>query len=439
MRKIATGIHDPWPVSMTVLPLTSVSDEEYTTLLECFQCAIPYLEKTSGLRYYPTRTWIVNTTQMEKLPPQEKLPEGLGNIEAASKFWALYYIVYSLSLNFHIHSDQRFDDYEPYTHHSEAIQKIRFAAECIAVIDKIAKGDDLGEWGDYFRIANFSDSPDHIVNIEKCLREMVVVWRAISKRLSNDSVHLYHQYWPRHEEKLLDGIPHAELLPQHIRTLLNICLHNGVWHCPLDTLCDLFDSSITELIPLLYRLSRTSKESYSSIYTIIRAAGLYLPEHSTTVKTLLTITRESDYPSFFVPGSGGNVIIDIESLRYSSLNKVDFFKNLTSLIIHEHAHALFAEGVNVNGHTGHIKPTFEASVANESLAEWMELNYWRNDPDMSRKIFEHAYRGDFPEWKYAGMVLVESHFMKKGIRGMHSLMISLRKGSQNIWDLLYKY
>ncbi len=109
------------------------------------------------------------------------------------------------------------------------------------------------------------------------------------------------------------------------------------------------------------------------------------------------------------------------------------------MLIHEHAHTIFAEGIYWKHEVGRINHTTDASTVNESLAEWMEVNYWKHDQEMSCQTWNIVYMGDFPQWKYAGAVFVKSRFINKGKRGVQALMISLRKGSESIMKLLYKY
>ena len=196
-------------------------------------------------------------------------------------------------------------------------------------------------------------------------------------------------------------------------------LHDGCWNGLLMNICNLFDEAIIEWIPLLYRLSRTSSEEGDATFTI-RFAGLFIPEDNPKSEQLVDIATASGYPGIFRPGAGGNVVVDLEGLKENSVDAIHFEKSLTSLLIHEHSHAIFAEGVNWKHEVGRINHTTDASTVNESLAAWMEV-------------------GGFPQWKYAGAVSVESRFINKGKRGVQALMISLRKGSENIIKLLQEY
>ena len=429
----------PLNISTAILPLIPVQKDEYNVVTKCLQRAIPYLEQITGLRYYPVTTWLISTSQMEVLRPPEVKPKGMSSADVSKKFQALFAIVQSFSLNFHtIHKDPRFDDYTPYARHPETIHELRGAAECIPMVFDKETGINLEGIDQYVRINSFSDSPQTIENLRICLQEMVRIWRAIASEKPEDVVHLDHQYFPGYKEREYTTIPYFDFLPTQIQKLVEELLPHGYWNGLLKRLCDLFEATIIEWIPLLYRLSRTSSEEGTATFTT-RAAGLYIPEDSALSELLDNFAVACGYPSVFRLGTGGNVVVDLEGLKEYSVDAIRFEKSLTSLLIHEHAHAVFTEGVNWKHDVGHIGQTDDALIVNESLAEWMELNYWRHDQEMSRQIWNHAYMGNFPEWKYAGVEFVESRFINKGKRGIQALMISLRKGSDNIMKLLEEY
>lgn len=429
----------PLNISTVILPLIPVQKDEYDVVSKCLQRAIPYLEQVTGLRYYPVTTWLVSTSQMGVLRPPEVKPKGMSSADASKKFQALFAIVQSFSLNFHVsQKDPRFDDYTTFSRHPDTIQELIVAAECIPMVFDKDTGINLERINQYVRINNFSDSPQIIENLSICLQEMVRIWRAIASEKPEDVVHLDHQYFPGYKELEYTTIPYFDFLPSQIQKLVEELLPHGYWNGLLKRLCDLFDEVIIEWIPLLYRLSRTSSEEGTATFTT-RAAGLYIPEDSSKSERLVDIAVACGYPSIFRSGAGGNVVVDLERLRDDTTDAIRFEKSLTSLLVHEHAHAVFAEGINWKHDVGHIDQTDDALTVNESLAEWMEVNYWRHDQEMSSQTWNHIYMGDFPQWKYAGAEFVESRFINKGKRGIQALMISLRKSSENIMKLLQEY
>ena len=441
-RQLSTSLQsNPLPLnaSTTVLPLIPVQKNDYDIVIRCLRRVIPYLEQVTGLRYYPVTTWLVSTNQMGVLRPPEEKPKGSSRADATKKFQALFAIVQSFSLNFHVrHKDPRFNDYTPFSRHSDTVQALRGAAECIPMVYNKETGVNLERIDKYIRIRDFSDTPHTIENLIICLQEMIQIWRAIASENPEDVVHLDHQYFPGYREREYNTIPYFDFLPTQIQKLVEELLHQGYWNGQLKRLCDLFEATIIEWIPLLYRLSRTSSEEGTATFTT-RAAGLYIPEDSSKSDRLVNIAKACGYPSIFRSGAGGSVVIDLELLRDSTADAIRFEKSLTSLLVHEHAHAVFTEGINGKHDQSHINQTDDALTVNESLAEWMEVNYWRHDQEMSCQTWDHIYMGDFPQWKYAGAEFVESRFIEKGTRGVQALLISLRKGSEHIMKLLQKY
>ena len=429
----------PLKISTAILPLIPIQKDEYNVVTKCLQRVIPYLEQVTGLRYYPATTWLVSTNQMGVLRPPEEKPKGSSHADASKKFQALFAIVQSFSLNFHVrHKDPRFNDYTPFSRHPDTAHALRSAAECIPMVYNKDTGVNLERIDKFIRIKDFSDTPHTIENLRICLQEMIRIWRAIASEDPKDVVHLDHQYFPGYQEREYTAIPYFDFLPTQIQKLVEELLHQGYWNGQLKRLCDLFKATIIEWIPLLYRLSRTSSEEGSATFTT-RAAGLYIPEDSSKSDRLVNIAKACGYPSIFRSGAGGSVVIDLELLRDRTADAIRFEKSLTSLLVHEHAHAVFTEGINGKHDQCHIDQTDDALTVNESLAEWMEVNYWRHDQEMSCQTWNHIYMGDFPQWKYAGAEFVESRFIEKETRGVQALLISLRKGSEDIMKLLQKY
>lgn len=431
----------PLNISTAILPLIPVQKDEYDVVIKCLQRAIPYLEQVTGLRYYPVTTWLVNTSQMELLRSPEVKPKGMSRSDASKKFQALFTIIHSFSLNFHAtQKGTRFneDNYRRYAKQPDIIREFRIAAECIGLVFNKVTGVNLAEIDRNFRICGFSDSLNPVENLNICLHEMARIWRAIASEKPDAIVRFDRLYLPIDCDQKNITIPYFEFLPTQIQELVEELLHDGCWNGLLMNICNLFDEAIIEWIPLLYRLSRTSSEEGDATFTI-RFAGLFIPEDNPKSEQLVDIATASGYPGIFRPGAGGNVVVDLEGLKENSVDAIHFEKSLTSLLIHEHSHAIFAEGVNWKHEVGRINHTTDASTVNESLAAWMEVNYWRHDQEMSIQTWNFVYMGGFPQWKYAGAVSVESRFINKGKRGVQALMISLRKGSENIIKLLQEY
>ncbi|MBI4861045.1 MAG: hypothetical protein HY815_12435 [Candidatus Riflebacteria bacterium] len=87
-------------------------------------------------------------------------------------------------------------------------------------------------------------------------------------------------------------------------------------------------------------------------------------------------------------------------------------KFFTDVLAHEHFHAIFEEGMP---RTGVVAPArSEAAALEEALAEWVELDLFRDDPQASAWIIEHATSGAYPTWPYAGALWLEVEARKNG-------------------------
>jgi hypothetical protein len=93
------------------------------------------------------------------------------------------------------------------------------------------------------------------------------------------------------------------------------------------------------------------------------------------------------------------------SKLYSKISSHDLFvKMLTSVLLHEHFHAIVNEGIPER-----LSPANHSAekAVEESLAEWVELDFFRHDPLMYQWITAHASSGVFPTWPYAGALKIE--------------------------------
>lgn len=119
---------------------------------------------------------------------------------------------------------------------------------------------------------------------------------------------------------------------------------------------------------------------------------------------------------------------------------------LQSVIIREHAHAIFAEGVDQHRKAS-VGDTDEdgmaaASGVNESLAEWAELHFFRHNEEMLDMTWEHATSGQYPEWPYQGALVVEKMYQERerhdgrGLDAVRELIAELRRNPRKAKEIL---
>ena len=220
-------------------------------------------------------------------------------------------------------------------------------------------------------------------------------------------------------------------MPTSLRPRFERCLYESRhWRFDLGAIADILEIATVVLLPLV-RQARLGASEAGRRISVLRAAGLYLPGGSRAQRTVTEIVRGAGFP-YGAPADncGGLVVLDIESLVAEAAGApvAVIQQLLTSLLIHEHAHAIYQEGITPRQpeFVG-IPDSVNASPVNESLAEWAELNFFRDNPSVLKGILAHAGGGRFPEWPYAGAIRVEQRYAKSGLRAFRLILNSLRR------------
>ena len=90
-----------------------------------------------------------------------------------------------------------------------------------------------------------------------------------------------------------------------------------------------------------------------------------------------------------------------------------------AVLVHEHFHSALATGIDQNGYAplGPRRPDEwqNASNLNESLAAWVELHYFRDDPEMLEQVNAYIRRGEYPQWPYRGAQTIETFYEQGGL------------------------
>ena len=68
-----------------------------------------------------------------------------------------------------------------------------------------------------------------------------------------------------------------------------------------------------------------------------------------------------------------------------------------------------------------------ARLRPQSLAEFAEMNYVRDNEIMYEIVTEHAASGEMPEWFYAGDLLIERDYKILGIEKFRTILNYYRK------------
>jgi hypothetical protein len=100
------------------------------------------------------------------------------------------------------------------------------------------------------------------------------------------------------------------------------------------------------------------------------------------------------------------------------------------VLAHEHFHA-FAHTAPMADGTPPPGPRMtalwrDAAPVNEALAAWMQLHMARDNAELAELTNEYICAGAYPEWPYAGALIVEKAFREKGIDAVRALINLLR-------------
>jgi hypothetical protein len=119
-----------------------------------------------------------------------------------------------------------------------------------------------------------------------------------------------------------------------------------------------------------------------------------------------------------------------ETLKQRNKPMFDASKMQRSVMIHEHFHAIVAGGLNPDGHLPQgsriPKSWNKASPVNESLAAWMQLHDSRDKPEIWEHILAYISMGRYPEWPYAGAIVLEKIYQEKGLSEIQKWIHNLR-------------
>lgn len=100
------------------------------------------------------------------------------------------------------------------------------------------------------------------------------------------------------------------------------------------------------------------------------------------------------------------------------------------VLVHEHFHA-FARTSPLPDGTPPPGPRLQAAwrealPVNEALAAWMQLHMARGNAELSELTRQYIEAGDYPEWPYAGAMVVEREYQASGIKAVRTLIHRLR-------------
>ncbi|WP_026239684.1 toll/interleukin-1 receptor domain-containing protein [Parafrankia discariae] len=111
-------------------------------------------------------------------------------------------------------------------------------------------------------------------------------------------------------------------------------------------------------------------------------------------------------------------------------------------LVHEHAHAAIATGLDDHGARAGAAGTpawAAASRLNEALAAWTQRHYYRRDPRMWEECARYIRSGSLRSWPYRGADVLEERYAAEGVEAVRRFIRLLRdspEAAQAQFDLL---
>lgn len=418
---------DPYiQVSAPVFPLAKVDGEFVDLVQSAVKHALPYLEELTGLRYYPVPTFLApdRTYTKEVLVEIAHAHDITDEVKEVVKF------VSKMCITFHMRAYSLERPIPNDWEHPECYYGLYTDLAFEERLELVRVAEALGSWmEDYARAKDSSSGPEDRDELDYFESVMLQIIQILEGMLAAQAC--------RVREERPEWQPNRELwhkiLPQKYSRLVDAAIvGNGYWTRDLGPLVTLFRIAL----PFILERVQTARRENHRLRTVIeqiRAYGCYCGPGSTMEHEY----AKAGLPVWAAPANTGKVILFVDPLR-SAVSEVarDFPHRsaeellrdvILSVVIHEHAHAIAAEG-----HDGTAiciqRGSAENTGVSETLAEWAELNYFRGDAVMREVIRLHAQSGRFPAWPYAGALLFERKYGAKGKRAFRKLLRLFRGG-----------
>jgi hypothetical protein len=289
--------------------------------------------------------------------------------------------------------------------------------------------------GDIF-IPELSEKEDFLQNCFDDLDEAIRVLKRLRARFGSELilednyfVHGHVKVEPINVELWEELIVHwLHMLTENKWQKLRECISpDRRWKKDIDSIITAFSIAV-DLIKQLIREYEGVHNPMRSIIQELDCYGTYHYRAQNPVK-LKEHLKKAGFPKWFHPVNTGYVLLSPEkiserlrSVTTNAMGPAERQALLKKLIfattIHEHVHAVTYEGIGADCSeygTPPIKHKNHYEIISESIAEWAELNFFRDDPELYAIIYDHiTYRTSLRYWPYYGALTLEKAFLKSG-------------------------
>jgi len=454
-------------ISVPMIPAIPCTEEDLNMISNMVQEVIPYLEELSGLRYYPVPTYLIDEYTLELA-----LEKPLHDNRAKDKLYETicefirFYEAASLGLHRSFSNDD--GSIHAMTHNSwgryykwrddSKKEVIHLCEGSLGISDYMKHGEFDAYWASLFQLPELLHLNDNFTKIEKTMRGLVDYYRELKEIYGKDaSIHAYYFSGKTYlDETKIRDCPDLKIWKPYFSsgdyTKIRKCIEgDGSWKKDLESISTVYEIALPVIIKLLKKWEKMASK-WALISEKIRTYGAYLPRKNANDQQLNKALQSQGYPAEFTQHDTGKVLLcmdmckkDLEEYRKQhteeneTINYEALFSGLLkSTLVHEHAHAITYEGVG-KGEDQYFISDKEDSAVSEALAEWAELNYFRDYQikDIYEIIYSHADSGAFPEWPYAGALILENSKIRlPRTTRFRSLMQYYRSDAKTAFGLL---
>ena len=442
-------------VSIPLVNLVSCNDVTIDMAIDAVRRAIPYLEELTGYRYYPVTTFLTDKLDDLQIKPSPPLDPKLFKV-----ICEMLGFLQGFCLSFHMRrffsdfgevEEVLIDGYKPFSDLKENISyllRLRSEALLTYVYEYLKTGE--REEREFYYIDGLHSSRNPIFLTRESLTHIIKILENIKKRYP--FIHLRrttirYEGLKAYDSHTFDIESWEKYMSKDECKILKNCLDdNGGWRTDIDSVIQEMKTIAEVVFRLIYRY-QTQNGPYSEILRKMHLWGMYSSFGSSSGLSHLQ-RRKFNYSN--AVKDSGKVFICLKKKKKSfeemqsnqlNLNDYDFANFLLSVIIHEHTHAITSEGILTDGEN----ITFprqknsgkKEKLVSESLAEWSELNYFRNNDILYELVLTHASSDTLLNWPYAGALIFEKHYNREtGYEFFRSILNEYRKGDNKAYQLL---
>ena len=443
--------------SPVVIPLVQTEASDLGAVIKGVKTAVPYLETMTGLRYYPVPTFIVDEQTRKELIPEQPAVDIKDMPDEHFRHIARIIGLVNRIMNEVVEQDSLKSFKESLLLHFKGKQ---FSNNFLfLVIERLASSLAIREDNDHpdtrkclidiFNLKDqFKDIPD--MDPVALFTTLLAATNEWFKAMDPNILRVLEPIKPEFENAYppINTNIFGLYVSLEERSTLESCTdRKGYWDLKKHSLIEAF-GICSKLILAHIDKSEPLKEPYRMISKEIHIYGTYLSQR--TWDSSNELFRR--FPPFFILENTGIIVISVEKIKERARENADANVDVKRLIekliiattVHEHTHAISYEGVSSRKHKyfRHSDPLREEErrkkVVSECLAEWSELNYYRDDPEVYRIIKAHAQSGDINDWPYAGALILEKNYDNKVESRYRKLINAFRRDRDKAYNQLLR-